>query len=127
MSKPESYEDLWNALQRIDSVAVTLPTFEVRHEGGLDAAMQNIVDAILAASARLEAAETAGAGKSSPVTGFGSLLNPQLSGFTAPASTAREQLPEGLLKAIREAGFRLVISQGTYRLMPITSPTTAQT
>ena len=41
-------EDLHNALQRIDTAAVGLPTFEVRHEGGLDAVTQNIVDAITA-------------------------------------------------------------------------------
>jgi hypothetical protein len=44
----ESWEDLHNALQRIDTAAVGLPTFEVRHEGGLDAVVQNIVDAIVA-------------------------------------------------------------------------------
>ena len=44
----ESWEDLHNALQRIDTAAVGLPTFEVRHEGGLDAVTQNIVDAITA-------------------------------------------------------------------------------
>ena len=44
----ESLEDLRGALHRIDTVAVGLPTFEVRHEGGLDAFVQNIVDAIVA-------------------------------------------------------------------------------
>jgi len=44
----ETWEDLHNALQRIDTAAVGLPTFEVRHEGGLDAVVQNIVDAIVA-------------------------------------------------------------------------------
>ena len=44
----ESWEDLHNALQRIDTAAVGLPTFQVRHEGGLDAVVQNIVDAIVA-------------------------------------------------------------------------------
>jgi len=44
----ETWEDLHNALQRIDAAAVGLPTFEVRHEGGLDAVVQNIVDAIVA-------------------------------------------------------------------------------
>lgn len=44
----ESWEELHNALQRIDTAAVGLPTFEVRHEGGLDAVVQNIVDAIVA-------------------------------------------------------------------------------
>jgi hypothetical protein len=44
----ESWEDLHNALQRIDTAAVGLPTFEIRHEGGLDAVVQNIVDAIVA-------------------------------------------------------------------------------
>ena len=43
----ESWEDLRNALQRIDTAAVGLPTFEIRHEGGLDAVVQNIVDAIV--------------------------------------------------------------------------------
>lgn len=44
----ESLEDLHNALHRIDTAAVGLPTFAVRHEGGLDAVVQNIVDAIVA-------------------------------------------------------------------------------
>jgi len=44
----ESWEELHNALQRIDTAAVGLPTFEVHHEGGLDAVVQNIVDAIVA-------------------------------------------------------------------------------
>jgi hypothetical protein len=44
----ESWADLHNALQRIDTAAVGLPTFEIRHEGGLDAVVQNIVDAIVA-------------------------------------------------------------------------------
>ena len=44
----ETWEDLHNALQRIDTAAVGLPTFQVRHEGGLDAVVQNIVDAIVA-------------------------------------------------------------------------------
>lgn len=44
----DSYDDLWNALQRIDCAAVGMPTFKVRHEGGLDAFVQNIVDAIVA-------------------------------------------------------------------------------
>jgi hypothetical protein len=43
----ESCEDLHRLLQRIDTAAVGLPTFEVRHEGGLDAVVQNIVDAII--------------------------------------------------------------------------------
>lgn len=42
----ESYNDLFNALQRIDTAAVALPGFEVRHEGGLDAVVRNIVEAI---------------------------------------------------------------------------------
>jgi hypothetical protein len=46
----DSYDAIWNALQRIDSVAVLLPTFEVRHEGGIEAFTQNIVDAIVLAS-----------------------------------------------------------------------------
>jgi hypothetical protein len=44
----ESYEDIWNALQRIDSAAALLPTYAVRHEGGIAAFTQNIVDAIAA-------------------------------------------------------------------------------
>ena len=39
----ETYEDLWNALQKIDTYAVFLPTFEVVKEGGLDAVVENIV------------------------------------------------------------------------------------
>lgn len=42
----ESYDDLFNALQRIDTAAVALPSFEIRHEGGLDAVVRNIVEAI---------------------------------------------------------------------------------
>lgn len=44
----ESYDDLFNALHRISSAACAMPTFEVRHEGGLDAFVQNIIDAIAA-------------------------------------------------------------------------------
>lgn len=46
-----SYDDLWNAIQRIETCAVSLPTFKVTHEGGLSAVVQNIVDAIAAAAA----------------------------------------------------------------------------
>lgn len=42
----ETYAELFNALQRIDTAAVSLPGFSVRHEGGIDAFTQNIVDAI---------------------------------------------------------------------------------
>lgn len=42
----ESYAELFNALQRIDTAAVSLPGFIVRHEGGIDAFTRNIVDAI---------------------------------------------------------------------------------
>lgn len=50
----ESYNDLFNALQRIDTAAVALPGFEVRHEGGLDAVVKNIVEAIERCSAKAE-------------------------------------------------------------------------
>jgi hypothetical protein len=43
---PDSYESIWNALQRIDSVAAMLPTYTVDHDGGIEAFTQNIVDAI---------------------------------------------------------------------------------
>jgi hypothetical protein len=43
---PDSYESIWNALQRISTVAAMLPTFTVDHEGGIEAFTQNIVDAI---------------------------------------------------------------------------------
>lgn len=42
----ESYEDLMNALHSINTAAVALPGFEVRHEGGLGAVVRNIVDTI---------------------------------------------------------------------------------
>lgn len=42
----ESYESIWNALQRIDSAAAMLPTYSVRHEGGIEAFTQNIIDAL---------------------------------------------------------------------------------
>ena len=45
------------AQERIDTAACGLPTFEVRHEGGLDAVVQNILDATNALSARAEAAQ----------------------------------------------------------------------
>ena len=47
-SAVELLDALYNALQRIDTAAVMLPTFKPRHEGGLDAVVQNIVDAIVA-------------------------------------------------------------------------------
>ena len=47
----ESYDDLFNALHRIDSASHRLPTFEVKHQGGLSAFVQNIVDAIEASAA----------------------------------------------------------------------------
>jgi hypothetical protein len=42
----DSYADLFNALQRIETAAVFLPSFKITHEGGLEAVVQNIVDAI---------------------------------------------------------------------------------
>ena len=45
---------LREALHRIDSVAVFLPTFDVLHEGGIEAVTQNIVEAISKAVAALE-------------------------------------------------------------------------
>jgi hypothetical protein len=44
----DSYADLFNALQRIETAAVFLPSFKITHEGGLEAVVQNIVDAIAA-------------------------------------------------------------------------------
>lgn len=44
----DGYDAIWNALQRIESAAVLLPTFQVKHEGGIEAVAQNIVDAIAA-------------------------------------------------------------------------------
>lgn len=52
--KGESYEDLWNALQAIDTAAVRLPGFEVIHEGGLDAVTKNIVEAMERLAAQQE-------------------------------------------------------------------------
>ena len=43
-----SYADLFNALQRIETAAVFLPSFKITHEGGLEAVVQNIVNAIAA-------------------------------------------------------------------------------
>ncbi len=45
---------LREALHRIDSVAVFLPTFDVLHEGGIEAVTQNIVKAISEAVSALE-------------------------------------------------------------------------
>jgi hypothetical protein len=49
----DSYDSLWNAVSRIDTVATMLPTFEVTHEGGIEAVTQNIVEAINRAAERL--------------------------------------------------------------------------
>ena len=49
----DTYDDLWNALQRIETVSAFLPTMEVRHEGGIGAVTKNIVEAIAAASDKL--------------------------------------------------------------------------
>lgn len=49
----DSYDAIWNALHEIDSVAVMLPTFGVKHEGGIEAFTKNIVEAIQAASRAL--------------------------------------------------------------------------
>jgi len=46
VAQQETYEELVNALHAIDTAAVRLPGFEVKHEGGLQAVVQNIVDAI---------------------------------------------------------------------------------
>jgi hypothetical protein len=54
MSNGDTYDSIWNALSRIDTAAVALPTFEVRHEGGIEEFTRNIVDAILAAAERLQ-------------------------------------------------------------------------
>ena len=45
---------LREALHRIDSIAVFLPTFDVLHEGGIEAVTENIVKAISKAVAALE-------------------------------------------------------------------------
>lgn len=45
-ARAESYEDLANALQSIDTAAAFLPNYVVRHEGGIEAFTQNIIDAI---------------------------------------------------------------------------------
>ncbi len=47
LQEGDTYEELWNALQRIDSAAVFLPGFEVKHTGGIEAFTRNIVEAIL--------------------------------------------------------------------------------
>lgn len=49
----DSYDALWNALQRIETVSAFLPTMEVRHEGGIEAVTKNIVEAIAAAGEKL--------------------------------------------------------------------------
>lgn len=53
--QPDSYESIWNALQRIDTVAAMLPTYTVDHEGGIEAFTQNIVDAIQRLASKQEA------------------------------------------------------------------------
>lgn len=55
----DSYDALWNALQRVHTVAAFLPTLEVRHEGGIEATTKNIVEAIAAAGEKLAALEHA--------------------------------------------------------------------
>lgn len=45
----DSYTDLWQALHTVDTAAVMLPTFEVKHSGGIKAVAKNIVEAIQAA------------------------------------------------------------------------------
>lgn len=54
--KADSYEDVWNSLQRIDAAAAMLPTYAARHHGGLEAFTENIVDAIGSASEQLKPA-----------------------------------------------------------------------
>lgn len=51
--RPDSYEAIWNALWAIDTAAIHLPTFEVRHNGGIEEFTQNVVDAITEAAATL--------------------------------------------------------------------------
>lgn len=51
----DSYDAIWNALQEIDSAAVFLPTFKVKHEGDIEAVTRNIVEAIQAISQQPEA------------------------------------------------------------------------
>lgn len=46
-------DEMYRALQNIDTWAVMLPTFEVIHEGEVEAATLNIVEAIKKATARL--------------------------------------------------------------------------
>lgn len=50
--------ELENALQRIDTVAVFLPTFKVIHEGEVEAATRNVVEAIDSATKRITALES---------------------------------------------------------------------
>ena len=54
-TRPDSYEDILQALLDINIAAVMLPEFDVRHEGGLKEATKNIVEAINAASLRPQA------------------------------------------------------------------------
>jgi hypothetical protein len=50
----DSYEAIWQALQRIETAIVCLPTFEVEVDGGVDACAENIVLAIIKAAALLK-------------------------------------------------------------------------
>lgn len=53
----ETLQNLTNALHRLDTVIIgALPTFEVVHEGNLDAVVENLVLAITAAGEKLKAA-----------------------------------------------------------------------
>lgn len=51
----ETYAQLKDSLQRIEAAVVSLSTFAVTHEGGIEACTRNIVESIVAASRKLEA------------------------------------------------------------------------
>lgn len=55
MTKKNPRPDPWQLLQDIDTWACMLPTFEVIHEGGPEAAAENIIEAIKKATALLDA------------------------------------------------------------------------
>lgn len=87
---PDSPEDMWNALHRIDSAAAILPTYSVKHEGGLDAFAQNIIDAIQGIAAATVPAEVL---MPKPVAyGFG---NTAITGHTNRLMMVRIDIPGG--------------------------------
>jgi hypothetical protein len=52
----ETHMQLKASLDRINTAVAALPTFAIIHEGGIEAATQNVVDSILAAARKLEPA-----------------------------------------------------------------------